>query len=959
METIAQRIHTLVGGTADAPARRVEREGIGFDETQGVAGPPATGHALPAGARIRHYEVIRELGAGGMGHVLLARDTKLGRRVALKFLTTSSPDLTQRFLAEARLTARCQHENIVVIHEVDEHGGLPYMVLEYLEGATLRRIMDEGPLVPSRAVELMVPVARALACAHEFGIVHRDLKPDNVFVTTTGAVKVLDFGIAKLFEDAAPRPAPAAATRRTMAFGAVNPAQTQAGGLVGTIPYMSPEQVGMDAIDHRTDVWAAGIILYEMVTGRHPVMPFTPHRHMFELAQLDDPFPSVRDAAPALPERLERLIDRCLAKKKAERVPDARTLVDELEALLPGRIGRQLGAEESPYPGLSSFQEGDADRFFGRAADVVAAATRLRERALLAIAGPSGVGKSSFVRAGLVPALKASGEAWESLILRPGRSPLASLASALLPLATTEAGVAKVPEHDVLVERLRAEPGYVGTLLRARAARKGTRILLFIDQLEELYTLVPDDAERRAFTACLAGIADDAAAPLRVVVSIRSDFLDRVGEDARFLDEVTRGLVFLQPLGRAGLREALTGPLDAAGHRFEAPELTEAMLDALEGTPGALPLLQFAAGKLWDARDRRAHLLTRAAYDAMGGVSGALATHADHVLEGMTPDARRLARAVLLRLVTPERTRAIVDVADLRGLSSDPGAIDRILDQLAGARLIVVQTRGDDPAVEIVHESLLSGWPRLRRWLDEGQEDAAFLDQLRAAAKQYHQRGRSAGLLWRGEAAADARLFRARFKGELPERERRYLDEVLALETRAQRRRRIAVIATIALLLALVAAGAVGLVSIRRAERRAVAEAGRAQEQSDLATNEAERAQRETERAQTEAVRARDAERTVADQLRRLQEEQAAKERAERAAREAEGEIVEKDQDLAEANTRLREALARAKDESRKARDAQVRAERAAADLEQALAREKARAERLEKERKKIQTELK
>jgi eukaryotic-like serine/threonine-protein kinase len=166
------------------------------------SGPPGSAAEVFApGARIRQYEIIRELGRGGMGVVYLARDTRLGRRVAIKVLLSRSAALTRDFLREARATASCNHDNIVIIHEADEHEGMPYLVLEHLEGKNLREAMGGGGVTAGRAVELMVPVVRALARAHDRGIAHRDLKPENVFVTTGGAVKVLDFGVAALLAD--------------------------------------------------------------------------------------------------------------------------------------------------------------------------------------------------------------------------------------------------------------------------------------------------------------------------------------------------------------------------------------------------------------------------------------------------------------------------------------------------------------------------------------------------------------------------------------------------------------------------------------------------------------------------------------------------------------------------------------------------------------------------------------
>src|SRR5262249_43000858 len=250
----------------------------------------------------------------------------------------------------------------------------------------------------------------------------------------------------------------------------------------------------------------------------------------------------------------------------------------------------------------------------------------------------TGVGRSSSGEAGLVPALRRSGETWEPLVVRPGRKPLEALASTIAPMVATAANLSDdLDEQKKLVETLRREPGHLGHVLRLRARRDNRRLLLFVDQFEELYTLVADPAERAAFTACLSAVADDATSPLRVVLSIRSDFLDRVAEDQQFVGELTQGLFFLGPPHRDGLRDAITQPAEMAGFQFEHPGMVEDMLDHLETTPGALPLLQFAAAKLWETRDVARRKLTHNAYAAMGGVAGALASHADRVVADIGP----------------------------------------------------------------------------------------------------------------------------------------------------------------------------------------------------------------------------------------------------------------------------------------------------------------------------------
>jgi len=944
---------------------------------------------LHGGMRVGAYELIRELGRGGMGQVWLARDTKLARRVAIKFLASASRELTDRFLVEARTTAAVNHENIVVIHEVDEHAGEPYMVLEYLEGAPLRALMDGRAFPASRVIEIAVAVVRAVARAHAAGIVHRDLKPENIFVTSEGLVKVLDFGIAKALSSADKPPAGAQSQ------------DLNASGIIGTPQYMSPEQFGMGEIDHRSDLWAVGVILFELLTGKHPLEPFTFTSLLAAAAQPDEPVPALASVVADVPERLERAVDRCLRKSKTERFPDAKALLAELEALVPGRLGRKLADDESPYPGLTAFQEQDADRFFGRGRDIIRTITRLRERPLVAIAGPSGVGKSSFVRAGIVPALKASGDDWETYIVRPGRQPLASLAGVLAPLTTaptiggTRAQSNPIAEYESLVDKLTAQPGYLGELLRARAARKNTKILVFVDQLEELYTLVPDVAERRVFTACLAGAADDATSPVRIVASIRSDFLDRAGEHRDFFDELMRGLVFLQPLGRSELREALVRPLDSSGYQLENDDLVETMLGELSTTPGALPLLQFTAAQLWDARDRRAKTLTRSAYDALGGIAGALATHADRVLAEMPSAHHPIAKAVLLRLVTPERTRAIVDLADLQTLAADAGEVRQVVDRLVEARLLVVQTQGAT-TVELVHESLVTSWPALRRWLDEGQEDAAFLAQLATSAKQWEARNHAPGVLWRGDAMEDAQRWARQRPRPLPAREQAFLDAVLALARRGRRVRVAALVAVFTVLAGIAGGGWIAFVRVHAAEQLATARQHQAEDAlaKQLA---AEKAKDAAERDRTAAVASllseeqlrkaaedglltaeqltsiMDAKRqaaehglAVSEAQRAKMQEQLKQAEAQRQAAEAQRQAAEAAaqqsatdaqltrEQLVEKNKQLEAALTEAKKATAKADAAKADADRASAKLQQALATEKEHVERLEREGKKI-----
>jgi len=770
-----------------------------------------------------------------MGEVYLARDRRLGRRVALKFMLELDPRLHARFGDEARATARLSHENIVALYDVGDHEGLPYMVLEYLPGKTLsawlRERREDGlsaHLPPSRAAELMLPVARALVCAHAAGIVHRDLKPSNIMLADSGTVKVLDFGIAKLLGASALD----SFSPRLSQRDATAPSHlTETGAAVGTQAYMAPEQWRGEAVDGRADLWAAGVILFKLVTGTHPLEA----DDLFRAGLLDELMPSVLERVPDVG-RLGVVIDRCLIKAPQDRLGSAEQLCEELAAIARRHtVVRQRDDEEAtPYAGLSAFQERDAACFFGRERSVEQIVTRLHEAPLLALVGVSGAGKSSLVRAGVIPALKRSGDAWESFVLRPGPHPLTALAELVLydlqgptltdaPPSSRSSSSRFLETRDTVAECLRREPGLLGVEMRSRARRRISRALLVVDQFEEVFTLAAED-EREAFLACLAGAADDPSAPTRVIVTMRHDFLDRVAaSDAPFAAMISGATHLVAPLDARGLRSALVVPAEEQNYTFESEALITEAIHALAGATSPLPLLQFTAVRLWEARDRKRRLLTEASYRAFGGVGGALASHARDVIHALTSDEQRIARSLLLRLVTPERTRAIVLRRDLSELGGGATDAARVLDRLIEGRLVTVEgTGGQESTVELVHESLLDTWPTLSRWLEEEHDNLRFLSRLRTAAKEWEASGSAEGLLWRDDAAEEAGRW-LRHEGATLDpdtREARYLAAVIAVRERERRRTRGRVIgAFVGLSLVVLVVSALAIRSEQAAQR--------------------------------------------------------------------------------------------------------------------------------------------
>jgi WD40 repeat protein len=427
---------------------------------------------------------------------------------------------------------------------------------------------------------------------------------------------------------------------------------------------------------------------------------------------------------------------------------------------------------EAPYRGLQTFTEADSGLFFGRERAVEAFVNQLRVQPLLAVVGPSGTGKSSFVRAGVVPALPAG---WRAAVIRPGATPTAAL------------GKLEATAFETLV--------------------------IVVDQLEELFTLCRDPAERDRFAEALAAhTADDR---VRVVLTIRDDFLARASELAALRDRLANAVTLLATPADDDLLRVLVEPARRAGYDFD-DGLAQEMVRTVRGQPGALALLSFTALELWSLRDRHFKRLTRKAYDAIGGVEGALAQHAEATLKACTADEQRLVREAFRHLVTAEGTRAVLSRGELEDVLERSPHAPAVIERLVGARLVVV-AEGDagDERIELIHEALLTAWPRLVEWRRDDAEGARLRDQLRAAARQWHDRARPRGLLWRGEALDDYVRWRARRPGALPELDQAFGDASMR-DARRGRRIRNAIAASVASVLV---AGVIGLSVLYRSSR--------------------------------------------------------------------------------------------------------------------------------------------
>ncbi len=440
---------------------------------------------LSAGDRLGPYEILAPIGAGGMGEVYRARDTRLERSVAIKILPHAfslDHERLRRFEREARLASALNHPNIVTIYELGQDGAIHYIAMELVNGKTLAELLASGALPIRNAIELATQVAEGLAKAHEAGVAHRDIKPGNLMVTDDGFVKILDFGLAKLA-------APSGAVSDTRSISGW---RTQPGQMLGTLQHMSPEQASGAPADFRSDQFSFGLVLYEMVTGKHPFKRSTPAETL--VAILREPAEPVGVQNLDAPVALCRAIERCLAKEPDKRYVSTRDLARELAAIRDHVAEKPVQRLETRPTNIPV----QRTRFVGREKEVAAAKELLlrQDVRLLTITGPGGIGKTRLAV-----------EIANGLVERfPGGThfiPLAALSDSGLiasvivqTLGIREAGVASPLE--ILKKNLQDS-------LRAP-------MLLLLDNFEHLMRAAPTVAELLAMTPHLKILVTSRAA---------------------------------------------------------------------------------------------------------------------------------------------------------------------------------------------------------------------------------------------------------------------------------------------------------------------------------------------------------------------------------------------------------------------------------------------------------------
>ena len=707
-----------------------------------AAGRAATRDFVPP-SEFDDYVILQELGRGQMGRVYLAEDALLARQVAIKFIAGVDPDLEarQRFLMEARAAARIQHPNVLGVYRVGELGDRLYIVSELVRGKSLGDL--PRPMPWQAVLDIAIELARGLAAAHRRGVVHCDVKTANAMITEDNVAKLVDFGLARVVADAS------------------DDDDGNDSSIIGTPDYMAPEVWAGRAPNRRSDVYSFGAMLFELVAGKPPFADSP----AWDLARVvrEQPAPDLGGAGADVDPRFARLVARCLERDPEQRFASGEELREALEQIHPSRQVA-VSTDENPYRGLRPFEATHRGLFFGRGLEIGELVERLRTDAIVIVSGDSGVGKSSLCRAGVVPALLDGAlggqRKWEAMTMIPGRRPLTALATAV--------------GDPTLAARVLADPEELPRELQRRAGKDGG-IVLFVDQMEELVT-VADREEAAALDAGLSRLSEGVPG-IRIITTVRADFLSKIAALPRLGRELSRLLYFVSPLPPERIRDVVVGPAHATGVEFETPALIESLVEATaQAGSGGLPLLSFALAELWERREGT-HI-TQAALDAMGGVAGALARHGDSVIAGMSANERANIRRVLLRLVTSVGTRARRTAAELDVSAGTQTA----LDALVRGRLLVVHHGDEGTTYEVAHEVLVHGWGTLREWLDDDAEDRARRERLAAAAAEWTRNGRRADLTYRGPRLVEARALDT---SNLTERER----EFIAASVRATTRR--------------------------------------------------------------------------------------------------------------------------------------------------------------------------
>ena len=718
----------------------------------------------------RGYEIHEPMGSTGFGERFRGFHGTMAREVSVLVVDTevaNDRQFVRGFEAEMQTVAQLEHPHLAPVLDYWRDPDHAYVITPFYRGGTLEDAIADGPLTVSAGIRLADQLSAGLGSLHRHDHRHGAITVASVLLDEEQNAYLADVGLA------------------------------EAGG-----------RTEMAVAD---DVYQLGALIYEVLTLRRPDEVYGPERLRGDL-----------------PDGMGHAISRALHPQpelRYQRIEDfARALRQSAGLDVMGSPRETVEIERrNPYKGLRAFQESDAADFHGRDALIEEMVEALTGSRLVAVVGPSGSGKSSAVRAGLLPRLRQGvvpGSAeWLITDMFPGSHPFETLAAALLRVASFR--------PPGLYETLTADPRGLAMIVDQLLGGAGSELLLVVDQFEELFSLANSPPDRQSFLDSL--IAASERSRLRVVLTLRADFFDQPLEYPEFAELFRSNVVAVSPPTRDGLARAISQPALGVGVGLE-PGLATQMVDDVREQPGGLPLLQFALTDLFARRE--GDVLTLAAYEQSGGVGGALAMRAEETYASLTPQGKEAARQLFLRLVTVDEladdTRRRVRQSELRGLDLDHQVMNQVLQQFGALRFLSFDRdpASRAPTVELAHEALLREWQRLKTWIDERREDLLIHRRIQMTVQDWRESRDDQSYLLRGGRLEQALNWQERTDIAITdeemtlieasiEAEQQELAEREALEAKASRRRK-AVIGVLAG--GLVVAGVLGAVALERAE---------------------------------------------------------------------------------------------------------------------------------------------
>lgn len=760
-----------------------------------AASPSSDGSS--ATRSLRGYTIHEPIGSGEFGAVYRATQPGLDRDVALKVIRpelASSRAFIQRFEVEAQFVALLEHPNIVPLYDYWRDPSGAYLVFRLLRGRSAAdRLATRGPLSVEAVTNVVNQIGGALASAHLRGVAHRDVKPANILFDESDIAYLSDFGIARIDEHSLQREL----DRRSPRYAA-------GAALMSDAPL---------------DQYLLAATAWELLAGRPP----------FERSSASvsghtplDALPPIADVRSDVPRAVADVLCRAGAGADRNRFDSVAEFVDAWNSALVAGVSASRPVVDvarsavNPYCGLRAFGEADAFYFQGRTTLTDGLEAMVRRARFVTVVGPSGSGKSSLVRAGLIPRMRRDGSMVVTLV--PGADPMSALSEAALAVASRD-------NADRLLPTAIVEPG---GLRRALAVLGGNADLtIVLDQFEELWTLA-STSKREQF---LEGLLDAVTAEgVRVVATVRADLYGLALAHPRLGPVVAAASYPVTPMSAAELHDAIVLPAARVGVTVEerlAAVLAAEVLDR----PGSLPLLEFTLAELFERRD--VDTITEREYDELGGLSGSVGREAERIFERGGPAEQAATRAMFERLVTlsAEGGQAVRRPARRTELAAVP---DCVIDAFVDRRLLVSDRDRDtrEPTVELAHEIILTAWPRLQDWLDADRVWLTSLRVIREGAAAWDRSGRDEGELLRGARLVAVTEQLERRRDQITTTEAEYVDEScataelertaverqLATQVRANRRLRRSLITVGVVLVAALVASLIAVTQRRHAQ---------------------------------------------------------------------------------------------------------------------------------------------